>query len=231
MYKPYRPWFESMNRDKDIWEDYWQGDEDHSWWKHPAPEVEAFIASQSPAERPDILDLGCGLGRHAIAFARAGFSVTASDASEAALSHLSKWAQDLSLDIRIVHCDVLSERLPENGFDIVLAYNVIYHGYRHQFSAAIAHVRRLLRTGGLFYFTCPSREDGKYGFDREVAPHTFLSEKSVTPGDMHYFAGEADLEELLAGFLKISKDKREGYWNNRGTKQFYSNWHVLAEKA
>lgn len=155
---------ESMKRDQRIGEEYWQGDQDHSWWNCPAPEVLDFIASQSPEERPDVLDLGCGLGRHAIAFAQAGFSVTAADASENAISHLARWAKDLSLRIRVLVCDVLSDLLPENGFDIVLAYNVIYHGYRHDLCAAIDHVRRLLKADGLFYFTCPTRDDGKYGF-------------------------------------------------------------------
>jgi SAM-dependent methyltransferase len=214
-----------------VWDDYWQGDEDHSWWKRPAPEVVKFIASQSPRERPDVLDLGCGLGRHAIVFAQAGFSVTATDASGAATSHLSKWAQNLSLDIRVLVCDVLCNPLPESSFDIVLAYNVIYHGYRHQFSAAIDHARWLLRADGLFYFTCPTRDDGKYGFGREVAPHTFLCEKSVTPGDIDYFADEADLNELLSGFLQVDRARREGYWDNRGKRQFYSIWHVLVRKA
>lgn len=90
---------ESMKRDQRIWEEYWRGDQDHSWWNCPAPEVLDFIASQSPEERPDVLDLGCGLGRHAIAFAQAGFSVTAADASENAISHLARWAKDLSLRI------------------------------------------------------------------------------------------------------------------------------------
>jgi SAM-dependent methyltransferase len=219
-----------MKTQKRIWEDYWQGDDDHSWWKRPTPEVMKFIASQSPAERPEVLDLGCGLGRHAIAFARAGFSVTASDVSESAIAHLSEWAKDVSLEIRVLVCDVLSDLLPENAFDIVLAYNVIYHGYRHQLFAAVDRVQRLLRTNGLFYFTCPGREDGKYGFGREVAPHTFMCEKSVTPGDIHYFADEADLNELLSGFFQLHREKREGHWDNRGTKQFYSTWHVLAQK-
>lgn len=222
---------EPMKHDKGIWEDYWRGDEDHSRWKHPAPEVMEFIASVSPEKRPDVLDLGCGLGRHAVAFARAGFSVTACDASEEAIAHLSGWARDLSLSIRTLACDVMSELLPEDGFHIVLAYNVIYHGRRHQLAAAIDHVRRLLRADGLFYFTCPSREDGKYGFGREVAPHTFLCEKSITPGDIHYFADKAELDELLSGFFQIERTKREGHWVNRGERQFYSNWHLLARKA
>ena len=219
-----------MKTGKGIWDDYWQGDGDRSWWKRPAPEVVDFIESQSPAERPDVLDLGCGVGRHAIAFAQAGFSVTACDRSDSAVSRLSEWARDLSLEIPAIVCDALSEKLPENGFDIVLAYNVIYHGYRDEFAAAIDRVWQLLRPGGLFYLTCPSRDDGKYGFGMEVAPHTFTCEKSITPGDMHYFSDEADLDELLSRFVEVSREKKEGYWDNEGERQFYSNWHLLLRK-
>ncbi len=178
-----------------------------------------------------MLDLGCGLGRHAVAFAQAGFSVTATDASESAISHLRKWADELSLQIRTQVCDVLEGSFQEGSFDIVLSYNVIYHGYRDRFAAAVGHVRSLLKKGGLFYFTCPSREDGKYGFGEEVAPHAYLCEKAMTPGDLHYFADETDLMDLLSGLRQLSRDKDEGYWRNQGVQQFFSNWRVLAEKA
>ena len=217
--------------DNRIWEAYWSGNDDHSWWKRPDPGVLKFISTQSAEERPDVLDLGSGLGRHAIAFAQAGFSVSATDASEIAVSHLRKLAKDLSLEIPTQVCDVLGDSFPDERFDIVLSYNVIYHGSRNLFAAAINHVHALLRMGGLFYFTCPTREDGKYGFGEEVARHTYLCEKSVTPGDIHYFADKVDLEDFLSGFHRLSMEKEEGYWSNRGVQQFYSNWRVLAEKG
>ena len=219
-----------MKEDTHIWDKYWKGEDDLSWWKRPAPEVAQFIATQSPRERPMVLDLGCGLGRHAIAFAQAGFSVLAIDSSEVAVEHLVRWADELSLEIRTQVCDLQSTAIPECTFDIVLGYNVIYHGYRNQFAAAITRVRRLLKERGLFYFTCPTRSDGKYGFGEEVAPHTFLSGKSVTPGDMHYFPDEADLRQVLQGFRVLSQEKKEGHWNNKGEQQFYSTWHILAER-
>jgi tellurite methyltransferase len=213
------------------WESYWGDESQHDWWKRPAPEVLEFIAALSPRQRPRALDLGCGLGRHAIALAQAGFNVTASDASAAAIAHLEQWARELELSISTRVCDFLDDVWPPDSFDVVLSYNVIYHGYREQFAQAIGRVWTLLKPGGLFSFTCPSRQDGKYGHGEQAAPHTFLCEKSVTPGDMHYFADAADLDDLLANWKQLSREKDEGYWDNRGARQFYSNWQILVEKA
>lgn len=213
-----------------IWDAYWGNEDHHDWWKQPVREVLEFIKTQSPAQRPDVLDLGCGIGRHAIAFAKAGFCVTATDASETAIAQLNEWANELALSIRTKTCDVLDDSFPAGTFDIVLSNNVIYHGYRYQFAQAIEHVWRLLKSTGLFCFTCPTRQDEKYGHGEQVAAHTFLCTKSITPGDIHYFADEADLDELLAGFKALSRKKEEGYWNNEGVQQFYSNWQILVKK-
>jgi tellurite methyltransferase len=213
------------------WDTYWKDRDNWDWWKKPAPEVLDLIRSLSPAEQPRVLDLGCGLGRHAIAFALAQFSVTATDASPAAIRHVDEWSQGLQLQIETHICDVLSSVLPCEAFDVVLSYNVIYHGSRGQFARAIQQVRRLLKREGIFFFTCPSRQDGKYGVGKEVAPHTYRCTKSVTPGDIHYFADESDLADLLVGFRTVACWKCEGYWDNRGERQFYSNWHVRAEKV
>lgn len=213
-----------------LWDDYWKDRDNREWWKTPAPEVLDLIRSLSPIERPNMLDLGCGPGRHAIAFALAGFRVTAADASQSAISHLDEWAEELKLSIQTQVCDVLGSKLPSGSFDVVVSYNVIYHGLREQFARAIERVHQLLRLKGIFYFTCPTRQDGKYGFGEEVAPHTFRCTKSITPGDIHYFADKKDLQELLTDFRVLSCSKNEGYWNNEGERQFYSNCHVCVEK-
>jgi tellurite methyltransferase len=214
----------------DVWETYWKDQDNWNWWKKPAPEVLDLIRSLSPMERPKVLDLGCGIGRHAIAFALAQFSVTATDTSPAAIQHLNEWAQSLQLSIETHVCEVLTEALPWEPFDVVLSYNVLYHGLREKFADAIQQTRKLLKQNGIFFFSCPSRQDGKYGFGERVASHTYCCTKSVTPGDIHYFADEDDLAGLLAGFRTLSQWKSEGYWDNQGEQQFYSNWNIRAEK-
>ena len=214
-----------------IWESYWSDQDNWDWWERSTPEVLDLIRSLSPDVRPRVLDLGCGLGRHAIAFARAGFLVTAVDSSTTAVQHLAEWAARLRLPVETHVSEVLAVALPDGFFDVVLSYNVIYHGAREQFGRAIRQVRTLLKHDGIFFFTCPSRQDGKYGFGERLAPHTFRCTKSVTPGDVHYFADEDDLKELLIGFPVIAQWKSEGYWDNRGERQFFSNWHIRAEKT
>jgi tellurite methyltransferase len=213
-----------------LWDQFWNESEEREWWQTPAPDVLELIRSHSAQQRPRVLDLGCGLGRPAIAFAQAGFSVTAIDSSVTAIQYLREWANRLGLEMLIFQGDVLDPRLPEGYFDIVLSYNVIYHGFREQFKAAIQHVSQLLKPGGLFYFTCPTREDGKYGFGEQTAPYTYLSTKSILPGDIHYFSDEADLDELLKDFILLTRLKDEGHFINRGQEQFFSNWQVLVQK-
>ena len=175
-----------------------------------------LIRSLSPNEKPKVLDLGCGLGRHAIAFGLAGFSVVATDGSANAIQHLTDWARSLQLSIETQVCDVLADTLPAEIFDVVLSYNVIYHGSREQFAQAIQRVRNLLKCKGIFFFTCPSRQDGKYGLGESVAPHTYRCTNSITPGDIHYFADEVDLQELLVGFQTLARWKGEGVLGQSG---------------
>ena len=214
-----------------IWEQYWGGDGNHDYWKVPSPEVLDFIDSLSPDAQNKVLDLGCGLGRHAIAFALAGFSVAATDITKEAVDHLVKWADDLNLSIETKVCDMLDEGLKPESFDVVLSYNVIYHQSRELFGKAIQVVHRLLKPKGIFFFTCPSRSDGKYGVGKLVAPHTWESSKSVIPGDVHYFPDESDFDEFMTGYNITRLWKIEGYWENRGEQQFFSTWHVMAEKV
>ena len=132
----------------DTWESYWKNLDNHDWWKKPASEVQDLISSLSSIEKPKILDLGCGLGRHAIAFALAHFTITAVDSSANAIKHLIEWARSLKLQIETLVCDVLDDSLRGETFDVVLSYNVIYHGSRSRFAKSIRHVQTMLKPDG-----------------------------------------------------------------------------------
>jgi SAM-dependent methyltransferase len=210
-----------------FWDDLWGDGEGRDFWKRVAPEIVELIESQSPEERPNVLDLGCGLGRNAIAFAEAGFHVTASDFSSRAVEHLRGWASERGLSIETIVSGFDEDIFAPESFDIIVSVNVLYHGHREQSVRSIGNVREWLKPGGLFYFTFPTRDDGEMDLDKEIAPNTF----ELDPGHVHYCADEDDLEEFLEGFRVLSRTRKGHHWmDGDGTRKFSSRWRVLAEK-
>jgi tellurite methyltransferase len=212
------------------WEKYWSSASNLDWWERPAQEVVDLTKIFTPGTHPNVLDLGCGIGRHALMFAHKGYSVTATDESPSAIERVELDANEQSVSIDTKICEMLDQGFEAGTFDLILAYNVIYHGRRQEFAEAISHIDGLLRPSGVFFFTCPTRRDGKYGHGKLVAPHAYESPNSVTPGDLHYFPDRSDLDDLLDSFNVLSIVRDEGNWDNKGNVQFYSNWQVLVEK-
>jgi 2-polyprenyl-3-methyl-5-hydroxy-6-metoxy-1,4-benzoquinol methylase len=100
---------------------------DHGRWSEPSPDVYFLLDRWKKIGHRNVLDLGCGIGRHALLFAQHGFAVTAADLSSAGLRILAGEAEKRGLAIETAIADV--RKLPfENGsFDAVLAFQSIYH--------------------------------------------------------------------------------------------------------
>lgn len=213
------------------WEKYWGSSEQLDYWKVPSPEVIKFIEEVKENNlKTSVLDLGCGIGRHAIAFAEEGFYVHAVDFSKEALDQLHKISIMNDLRIQTKIGDYRSTLYENESFEIVLSYNVLYHGSRDEFQKSINKCYDYLKPNGLFMFTCLTREDDKYGSGEMVAPHTYLSENSVHPGDIHYFSNETDIREMLNMFEIISLSKMEHAWEYKGKNRFSSYWIIVAKK-
>lgn len=213
------------------WEKYWGSDEELEYWKIPAPEVIEFIDEvKDEFHQSSVLDLGCGVGRHAIAFAQEGFYVHAVDFSEEALNQLNTISIKNNLQIETREGDYRFKLYEDDSFDIILSYNVLYHGSRNEFRESLNKCYDYLKPNGLLMFTCLTREDDKYGSGKQVGPHSYLSENSVHPGDIHYFSSESDLMEMLEAFEVKSLSRNEHEWNHKGEKRFSSYWIVKARK-
>ena len=74
-----------------------------------------------------LLDLGTGLGRHAICFAKSGFNVSAFDISEYGIKHLQSWAANEKLEIETQVGDMMFLPYEDKSFDCIFAYHVISH--------------------------------------------------------------------------------------------------------
>jgi len=215
---------------KTNWDSYWGKEKDIEHWEKPADLIVKFANNYNPENRPKVLDLGSGIGRHSIVFTKEGFEVTALDNSEEALKKLKKSIKNMGLNIKIVEGNYLEPIFKPNTFDIIISYNVIYHGFREDFRKAIELCNKYLKSNGILFFTCPTREDDKYGNGKKVAPHTYESMNSVHPGDIHYFADKDDIKDLVEGFKIVSIERDEHYWDNNGKKQYSSYWEVIVKK-
>jgi len=105
------------------------------------------------------LDLGCGPGTQAVALAKRGFTVTASDVSWTAVEAARKLADSDGMPIEFHVDDVLNSRL-EGPFDLI-----VDRGVFHCFPAAndqqtyLATVRRLLKPTGLLLLKCFHKDE------------------------------------------------------------------------
>jgi SAM-dependent methyltransferase len=219
-----------VNSNRSNWDSHWGEESQRQYWQEPSEEIIRLRDSLDRQKILDVLDLGCGIGRHAILFTESGFKVTAVDDSQKALSVLREKASEKQVTITSIEGSYSKEIFPEDSFDLVIAYNVLYHGYRDDFNRSIELVYRYLRPGGLFFFTCPTQQDAKYGNGKKVQENTYRSLNSVHPGDIHYFADEDDIAYFLRDFTGYTVDREEHYWDNNDIRQFSSSWHILANK-
>src|SRR5690348_16312143 len=69
----------------EAWDERWATPEGRADWLVPHPAVAAVVPVLKARGTPNVLDLGCGVGRHALFFAEHGFAVEAIDGAAAGL--------------------------------------------------------------------------------------------------------------------------------------------------
>ena len=183
----------------EYWDEWWQEAKTRSRWSDPDPAVLEFVGNLRARGARSILDVGTGIGRHALAYAESGFEVVATDASSTGLRELTAAAEtrDLKID---VHSSPFTE-LPvaDASFDHVLAWNVLYHGDGGVVSKAFRECRRVLVGDGTFQVTMLSKRNRAFGIGDEIRPDTFVDKASKGDKDHpHYYVDAAGLSRMLA---------------------------------
>jgi SAM-dependent methyltransferase len=207
----------------EAWEERWATPEGRADWLVPHPAVAALVPVLKARGTQHVLDLGCGVGRHALLFAEHGFAVEAIDGATAGLDFACREAAARGLRLSLRQADADALPFADESFDYVLSWNVIFHGTLGDAGRRLAEIWRVLKPGGLYQSTMLSKRDGQFGRGRPVAPDTFIRgcDAKAHP---HYYCDLAGLAALFAGFELLSltqeEQRRPGSWH----------WHILAER-
>lgn len=199
-----------------------------SVWKDPALESYGLMNRWGVQGKKDFLDLGCGLGRHAMLFGRNGFAVSCFDISEEGLAHAKNWAESEGLCFDYKAGDMRFLPYGDESFDCILGWNVISHTDTEGVKAAIAEIRRVLKPGGECYLTFGSKSTWGWQQDwPKVDENTKLRmEEGPEYGVPHFYADRELLLELFKEFEILGMTHVQDWGkNNQGI-----HYHILVRK-
>lgn len=127
--------------------------------ENAADEVEQLLELTGVRPPATVLDLACGIGRHSLALARQGFTVTGVDRTPGFLEQAARAAESEELDIEFVEEDMRRFSRP-GAFD--LAVNLLTSfGYFEDPADDVRVVRNLhesLKEGGVVVFDLMGKE-------------------------------------------------------------------------
>ena len=193
------------------------------FWTIPSEDVYYYLDQWLKLDFNKILDLGCGLGRHSLFFAKNGFEVHAFDLSESGLGKFMEQIKNEELNICVKLGDMLSLPYKDSYFDCILAYHSIYHTDSLGIKQVISEIYRVLKKDGEALLTFNSKNNPSFikNSNKKIDENTVLKTEGNEQNIPHYYTDVEDLKYLLKDFRIIKIRQIEDIWEEE------SSWHYF----
>lgn len=180
----------------------WSMIENRDHWLEPCEESYYYAQKWRREGRKSVLDLGCGLGRHAVLFAKCGFKVTATDISKEALDFLKKYRREQGVDIACRMADMENLPFADDAFDCIFAMHSAGHADTEGMKRVMNEIRRVLKPDGAVFMTLCSKATWTYAESGlpKVDENTIIKTDGPEQGVPHFFVDHDDIKKLFADF-------------------------------
>jgi len=182
-----------------------------------------------------LLDMGTGMGRHAMLMAKEGYHVTGTDVSATSLDQAKEWAKAEGLNISFRQASADHHPFPDHSFDGIVSYGVLYYLSFNKFNLAITEIHRLLKPGGSAFVMVKSDRDVRKTKGEMIAPHHYKITVKDETMPWHNEVGMAltllPKSEIIKCFKEFSAMTIEEVTSTlEGGKYLESAWLVYVRK-
>jgi ubiquinone/menaquinone biosynthesis C-methylase UbiE len=151
------------------------------WGEDPGSLIKLFLERQS-VRGYQVLDLGCGEGKNANAFAAAGAATIAVDCSQDAIANGKSVFGTSPIEWRISDATIYAASQPDQTFDVVVAYGLLHcMSSTVEADTLINDIKRVTKPAGtvvLVAFNDRSHDLSAHpGFEPLLMPHDWYATK------------------------------------------------------
>ncbi len=185
-----------LKYNEEVWNKFYKKSSKYIYW--PSEEIFTFVEKYlGNLNGKNVLDIGCGAGRHLLMFNEKGCNTFGIDSSKEAIStskrFLKKW--NAKPKLRLANCTGIPFK--EDLFDIVVLLGVFHYLSPEDQLKTMKEVKRVSKNGAWIIYSLRSKNDSRYKIGEKTRKNTFLQDKPGKKGILIEYWNKQEAETFF----------------------------------